>query len=33
VAQLRKADAAAITAVKGIGPALADSIVAGLREQ
>jgi len=33
VAQLRKADAAAITAVKGIGPALAEAVVAGLREQ
>jgi len=32
VAQLRKADTAAITAVKGIGPALAEAIVAGLRE-
>jgi len=33
VAQLRKADAAAITEVRGIGPALAEAIVAGLREQ
>jgi len=33
VAQLRKADAAAITEVKGIGPALAEAIVNGLREQ
>jgi excinuclease ABC subunit C len=32
VAQLRKADAAAIAEVRGIGPALADAIVVGLRD-
>ncbi|CAN5303787.1 excinuclease ABC subunit UvrC [soil metagenome] len=32
VTQLRKADAAAIAEVRGIGPALADAVVAGLRD-
>jgi excinuclease ABC subunit C len=32
VAQLRKADAAAIAEVRGIGPALADAVVQGLRD-
>jgi excinuclease ABC subunit C len=32
VAQLRQADAASIAEVRGIGPALADAVVAGLRD-